>query len=358
MIRETLAKLAVGADLTEGEMVDTLLELVNGETTPAQTGAFLMGIRIKGPTVPELIAAAKVFRTLFPPIRVKGPVVSIDRDEINIDYETMRGMAVAPGATRTFNVSTATAFVIAAAGVAVVKHGLRTVSPLCGSGDVLEVLGVALDLPPSAVETCVEEVGVGFLYEPLFHSALKHVAGPRREIGLRSIFNLMGPLASPANPPARMLGLQSDRLSRILIETLNELGVRRAIAVHGEDGMDEITICGSTHVTDLTGGVISEYHITPETFGFRRADPAEVSGGDAQTNADIVRRVLGGERGARRDIVLLNAGAALMVAGVALDIREGIERATLALDSGEALRRLEALIERSSGLGDRWYRNA
>jgi anthranilate phosphoribosyltransferase len=359
MIRETLAKLAEGMDLTENEMVEAMTCMVDGETTAAQTGAFLMGIRVKGPTVAELVGAAKVFRTLFPPIRVHGPSISLDRDDINIDQETMCDMAAGPGATRTFNVSTATAFVVAAAGVAVVRHGMRTVSPLCGCGDVLEALGIDLDLPPSAVETCIEEVGVGFFYEPLFQSALRHLAAPRREIGLRSIFNLVGPLASPANPPARMLGLHSDRLAGNLIGALDQLGVRRAIAVHGEDGMDEITVCGATRVTELNGGEVREYHITPEEFGFQRATEAQISGGDAAANAAIVRNVLGGEKGPRRDIVLLNAGAALMVAGAAANISEGIRRAADALESGEALRRLDALVKRSSGLGDRWwYREA
>jgi anthranilate phosphoribosyltransferase len=271
----------------------------------------------------------------------------------------MCDMAAGPGTTRTFNVSTTTAFVVAAAGVSVVRHGQRTVSPLCGCGDVLEALGIDLDLPPSAVETCIEEIGVGFFYEPLFQSALRHVAAARREIGLRSIFNLVGPLASPANPPARMLGLHSDRLASSLIGALEQLGVHRAIAVHGEDGMDEITVCGSTRVTELIGGEIKEYHITPETYGFQRAEEPQISGGDAAANAAIVRNVLGGEQGPRRDIVLLNAGAALMVAGAAADMAGGIERAAQALDSGEALRRLDALVRRSAGLGDRWwYREA
>lgn len=356
MIRKSLAKLARQEDLTEGEMIEAMEAITAGEATPAQIGAFLMGLRVKGVTAPELTGAARVIRARTPPLR-KAVRVSIDRDEINIDQETILDTTGTGGSeTRTFNVSTATAFVVAACGIKVAKHGMRAVSSLCGSADVLAALGVDLDLSASAVEDCVQSIGIGFFYEPLFQSAMRHAAGPRRQLGLRTVFNLLGPLANPAGARHQVLGVPSEDLARVLAETLRELGAERAMVVHGDDGMDEITVCGRTFVVELKGGALTEYTLEPEDFGMERASPDAVRGGDANHNAEIIRSVLRGETGAPRDVVVLNAGASLYVAGAAASMAEGVERARQAIDSGAALTKLEDLAERTRRLADRWYR--
>ncbi|MHB8763735.1 MAG: anthranilate phosphoribosyltransferase [Deferrisomatales bacterium] len=358
-IRDALATLARGQDLTLGEMIAAVTEVTGGETTPAQIGAFLMGLRTKGVTAAELAGAAKVLRSLTPPIRARPPLVSIDRDEINVDQETIAGFTAAGGVgTATFNVSTATAFVTAACGVRVARHGLRAVASLCGSADVLAALGVEPDLPPSAVEECIETAGVGFFYEPIFHSTLKHVVGPRRELGLRTIFNLLGPLANPAGARHHFLGVRAPEPARVLAEALRELGAERALVVSGDDGMDELTVCAPTRVVELAEGRVREYTVTPEDLGLARADPAELRGGDARENAAIIRAVLAGEPGARRDVVLLNAAAALLAAGAVPDLAAGLQAARRGLDSGEARRRLDALAERSRRLANGWFREA
>lgn len=359
MIREALARLARGEDLTQAEMIAAMTEVTGGETTPAQIGAFLMALRVKGVTADELAGAARVLRSVTPPIRAQQPLVSIDRDDINVDQETLAEFAAASGAgTATFNVSTATAFAVAACGVRVVKHGLRAVAPLCGSADVLGALGVEPDLPPTAVEDCIASVGVGFFYEPIFHSSVKHVVGPRRELGLRTLFNLLGPLANPAGARHHFLGVRSREPARTLAEALRELDTERALVVNGDDGMDEVTVCGATHVVELRDGEVREYEVTPGDLGLGEADPEALKGGDAQENAAIVRAVLAGEKGPRRDVVLANAAAALYAADAVPDLRSGVERARQALDSGDALGKLEALAERSRRLGNGWYREA
>ncbi|MEW6489063.1 MAG: anthranilate phosphoribosyltransferase [Thermodesulfobacteriota bacterium] len=359
MIREALAKLAGREDLTEGEMIAAMTEVTRGEATSAQVGAFLMALRLKGVTAGELAGAGRALRSLAPSIRAGAPLVAIDRDEINVDQETMAAFAASEGAgTSTFNVSTATAFAVAACGAKVVRHGLRAVAPVCGSADVLAALGVEPDLTPSAVEDCLEAVGVGFFYEPLFHSTLKHVVGPRRELGLRTIFNLFGPLANPAGARHHFVGVGARESPRVLAEALLALGTERALVVHGEDGLDEITVCGATRVAEVRDGAIREYTVSPEEFGLSRAGPGDIAGGDARENAAIVRAVLGGEPGPRRDMVLVNAGAALYVAGLAPGLPEGIRRAREGLDSGAALAKLEALAERTQRLSHGWFREA
>lgn len=359
MIREALAKLAGGRDLTEGEMVAVMTEVTRGETTPAQIGAFLMALRMKGVTGPELVGAARVLRSLEPPIRCGGPLVAIDRDEINVDQETMAAFVASGGTgTSTFNVSTATAFAVAACGVKVARHGLRAVASLCGSADVLAALGVEPDLTPSAVEDCIETVGVGFFYEPIFHSTIKHVVGPRRELGLRTVFNLLGPLANPAGARCHFLGVGARESLRVLAEALLALGAERALVVRGEDGLDEITVCGATQVAEVKDGAVREYTVAPEELGIPRASPEDIAGGDARENAAIVRAVLAGEPGARRNMVLLNAAGALCAAGAAADLADGLRRAREGLDSGAALAKLDALAERSQRLGRGWYREA
>jgi len=348
MFKELIREVVEGRDLTEGRMIEAMEAIMGGEATPAQMAAFLTALRLKGETVAEITGAARVMRERATRIRVGGPdpVMDIDRDEINVEYETILDTCGTGGdATNTFNISTTTAFVLAGAGVKVAKHGNRSVSSLCGSADVLEALGVNLDVTPETVERCVREVGIGFLYAPLLHSAMKHVAPVRREIGIRTIFNVLGPLTNPAGASHQVLGVYQRALTGTLARVLGNLGSKRAMVVHGSDGLDEITITGETWVAELKGGEVTEYVISPEEFGLTRAPMEAIRGGDAVANAAIVRDVLAGAKGARRDVVLLNAGAAIYVAGKSADLGAGVALAAEVIDSGAALAKLGALAE-------------
>ncbi len=348
-MKEMIHKLVDGVDLSEGEMVDAMEAIMGGEATHAQMAAFLTALRIKGETVAEITGAARVMREHATPIRVQRrpqPVVTVDREEINIDLETIVDTCGTGGdQTHTFNISTTTAFVIAGAGVPVAKHGNRAVSSRCGSADVLEKLGVNLDVTSEVVEQCIAEVGIGFLYAPLLHSAMKHVAPVRREMGIRTIFNILGPLTNPAGAGCQVLGVYHQELTGMLAAVLGRLGSRRALVVHGADGLDEITITGPTHVAEWRDGVVIEYDIRPEELGLTCAPAQEITGGDAGENAAIVRAVLDGEKGPRRDVVLLNAAAALLAADVVEDLAAGVARAAEVIDSGAAREKLDQLVE-------------
>ncbi len=349
MLKEWIRKLVDGRDLTRGEMIDAMEALMGGEATPAQTAAFLTALRLKGETVDEIVGAARVMREHATPIPVPGPGVSVDRDEINVEYETILDTCGTGGdATHTFNISTTTAFVVAGAGVTVAKHGNRAVSSRCGSADVLEALGVNLDVTPDQVAGFLAEIGIGFLYAPLLHSAMRHVAPVRREMGIRTIFNVLGPLTNPAGAHRQVLGVYRGELVGVLARVLGELGSERALVVHGADGLDELTITGPTRVAELRGGVVREYEVRPGEFGLDEAPVGAIRGGDARENAAIVRAVLSGEPGPRRDVVLLNAGAALAVAGVAPDVAAGVRLAGEVIDAGRALEKLDRLVEASN----------
>ncbi|MEW6487846.1 MAG: anthranilate phosphoribosyltransferase [Thermodesulfobacteriota bacterium] len=349
MLKGLIQKLVERQDLTEGEMIDAMEAIMGGEATHAQMAAFLTALRLKGETVEEITGAARVMREHATPIplrRKSQAVVSIDRDEINVDLETIVDTCGTGGdATHTFNISTTTAFVLAGAGVVVAKHGNRAVSSRCGSADVLEALGVNLDVTPERVAQCIESIGIGFLYAPLLHSAMKHVAPVRREIGIRTVFNILGPLTNPAGASRQVLGVYRRELTGVLAAVLGRLGSRRAMVVHGADGLDEITITAATYVADLEDGVVTQYEVVPEDFGLERAPMEAIRGGDARENAAIVRAVLAGEAGPRRDVVLLNAGAALAVGGAVPDLAEGVRRAARAIDAGKAREKLEKLVE-------------
>ncbi len=346
MIRESISKVVRGEDLTEAEMEKSMDEIMTGTATPAQIGAFITALRCKGETVDEITGAARVMRAKAIKICVDNCLVNLDRDEINIENETILDIVGTGGdGTRTFNVSTTTAFVAAGAGVKVAKHGNRAVSSLCGSADVLENLGVNLDLTSTDVETCIKEIGIGFLYAPLFHGAMKYAAGPRREIGIRSIFNLLGPVTNPAGASAQVLGVYEQSLTDKLALVLKKLGTREAFVVCGEGTFDEISICGPTKVTHLKEGKIRTFQMTPEEFGFKRADPVEVIGGNAKENADIIRSILDGQEGPKKDMVLLNASAAFVAAGLCDDFKTGIEIAKDSIGSGKAREKLHRLIE-------------
>ena len=352
MIKESIAKVVGMENLTQQEMEETMNEIMTGNATPAQIGAFITALRMKGETVDEIAGAAKVMRAKATTICLGNHLVNIDRDEINIEQETVLDTCGTGGdGTNTFNVSTATAFVAAGAGVRVAKHGNRAVSSHCGSADVLEGLGVKLDISHSDVEKCIQEVGIGFLYAPLFHGAMKYAAGPRREIGLRTIFNLLGPLTNPAGATVQVLGVYDQSLTEKIARVLAKLGTRQAFVVCGEGTFDEISICGPTRVSHLKEGEVRTYEITPEDFGFERASPEDIKGGNAQENANIIREILQGRNSPKRSMVLLNAASAFVAAGLDEDFPAGIKRAQDSIDSGRAMQKLDSLIQFSQQCG-------
>ncbi|UCG81072.1 MAG: anthranilate phosphoribosyltransferase [Desulfobacterales bacterium] len=344
MLKQAIQKVVNRSNLTEQEMEAAMDVIMSGQGTPAQIGAFITALRLKGETVEEITGAARVMRRKATRIQADNTIVNVDRDEINLDLETIVDTCGTGGdGTNTFNVSTTTAFVVAGCGLRVAKHGNRSVSSLCGSADVIESLGVNLDVPPAVVEKCLNEVGIGFLYAPALHGAMKYAIGPRREIGIRSIFNILGPLTNPAGANVQVLGVYDKGLTPVLAEVLHNLGSRSAFVVYGEGSLDEISIIGKTQLSELKNGQVTTYSIQPEDFGLPRADLADIRGGNAQKNAGIVLSVLQGEHGARRDMVLLNAGAALVAAGRAADFREGITQAGEAIDTGRAMEKLEGM---------------
>lgn len=349
MIREMIQEVVNGKDLSEEEMISVMEEIMEGKATDAQIGAFITALRMKGETIAEITGAAKVMRAKATPIRIQNNAVSIDRDEINVDRETIVDTCGTGGdGTSTFNVSTTTAFVAAGGGLKVAKHGNRSVSSQCGSADVLEALGVNLDVGPEVVEESIRTIGIGFLFAPKLHRAMKYAIGPRREVGIRSIFNVLGPLTNPAKANVQVLGVYESRLTSVMAEVLQRLGSTSALVVFGEGSYDEISIAGPTQVSELRDGAISNYSIEPEDFGMTRANISDIRGGDAEQNAAIVREILAGQPGPKRDMVLLNAGATFYAARKAQDIREGINMAAESIDSGMAAQKLEQLIKKTN----------
>jgi anthranilate phosphoribosyltransferase len=346
MIKELISKVVRGENLTEDEMEKAMEEIMTGTATPAQIGAFITALRLKGETVEEITGAARAMRAKATKINVNNHLVNIDRDEINIDDETILDIVGTGGdGTRTFNVSTTTAFVAAGGGVKVAKHGNRAVSSLCGSADVLENLGVNLEVTSTDVEKCIKEIGIGFLYAPIFHGAMKHAAGPRQEIGIRSIFNLLGPVTNPAGASVQVLGVYEQSLTEKIALVLKRLGTKEAFVVCGEGTFDEISICGPTKVTHLKNDNVSTFQMTPEEYDFSRAGLKDIVGGDAKENANIIRQILNGEKGPKRDMVLLNASAAFIASGLCDNFKDGIKISTKSIDSGKAQDKLDQLIE-------------
>ena len=344
MIKAAIAKLVERQDLNELEMIDAMNQIMGGEATPAQIGAFITALRMKGETIPEIIGAARVMRSRATPIRV-GAVVDIDRDEINIDRETILDTCGTGGSgTRSFNISTTVAIVVAACGAKVAKHGNRSISSACGSADVLEKLGVKLDISPEIVAECIEKIGVGFLFAPALHGAMKYAIGPRREIGIRTIFNILGPLTNPAGADRQVLGVYREDLVEPLAKVLLSLGCQRGFVVHGADGMDEITLTGRTLVAAISGNTVELQQITPEQFNFKRCRLEDLQGGDAEENAAIIKTILAGKSGPKLDIVLLNSAYALVAAGLVSDVDGGIETARDAITSGRAKAVLDGLV--------------
>ena len=330
MIQQAVAKLMERQDLTRAEMAATMEEIADGKATPAQVGAFLAALRLKGETVDEITGAAEVMRARAERIRVERDVF-VDTCGTGGDGRN------------TFNISTAAAFAVAGAGVTVAKHGNRAVSSRAGSADVLSALGVNVDAARDNVERSIDEIGIGFLFAPRLHPAFKAVAGIRRELGVRTIFNLLGPLANPAGARHQVMGVYEPRWVPILAGVLQALGAAHAFVVHGE-GLDEIAVTGMTHVCEVKGGAVDRYAMVPEDMGLRRHPEAEIAGGDPERNARILRDVLGGQKGAPRDAVLANAAAALVCAGAAADLRAGVKLAGESIDRGHAAEKLSLLI--------------
>jgi anthranilate phosphoribosyltransferase len=344
MIKKAIAKVVERENLNESEMVEVMDQIMSGEATPAQTAAFITALRMKGETVEEITGAARVMRDRATHIRVGRNVLDMDRDDINLDMETILDTCGTGGSgTNTFNISTASAFVVSACGAKVAKHGNRSVSSACGSADVLEALGVNLDVTPETVERCINEIGIGFLFAPALHGAMKHAIGPRKEIGIRTIFNILGPLTNPAGAQCQVLGVYREELTEKLAQVLRKLGCRRGFVVHGLDGMDEITLTTETRIAEVTPGGVYSRLFRPEDLGLKRCAMEDLRGGDAGANANIVREVLSGAAGPKRDIVALNAAFALVAAARAEGPAEGFALAVDAIDSGRALSQLEKL---------------
>ena len=344
MIKNAISKVVLQQDLVETEMIEVMNQIMGGEATPAQVGAFITALRMKGETIEEIAGAARVMRDHATPIRV-GKALDIDREEINLDRETILDTCGTGGSgTKSFNISTTVAFVVSACGVKVAKHGNRSISSACGSADVLEALGVNLNVTPEQVESCINEVGVGFLFAPALHGAMKHAIGPRREIGIRTIFNILGPLTNPAGADRQVLGVYDEKLVEVLAKVLVKLGCQRGFVVHGQDGMDEITLTGPTRVAEINEGKVTLSTIEPEDFGLRRCLLSDLQGGDAEENAAIVRDVLAGAEGPKRDVVLLNAAYALIAAGIVESVDAGLQKARNIIDEGLAKAKLEGLV--------------
>jgi anthranilate phosphoribosyltransferase len=336
MIREAIKMLIDNLSLSEAEMAECMKEIMEGKTTDAQTGAFLTGLRIKGETIEEITGAARIMREKA--ITIKAPEGVLDTCGTGGDM------------SHTFNISSTTAIVVSACGVPVAKHGNRSVSSQSGSADLLETLGVKIDLSPEKVETCLFETGFGFLFAPLFHPAMKYAIGPRREMGIRTIFNILGPLTNPAGARRQLLGVFADNLTDALAMVLGNLGAIDAMVIHGEDGLDEISISDATKVSRFKDGRVENFFITPEDFGIRRKEIDLIRGGNKEENAMITLSILKGERGPKRDIVLMNSAAALMVAGKAEDFRTALLIAADAIDSGVASEKLEEVKKVSNSL--------
>jgi anthranilate phosphoribosyltransferase len=350
IITEAVRALVDRKDLSRIEAAAAMEAIMSGAATNAQIAAFLTALRMKGETVEELIGFAQVMRQKAVKVRTRaGEVVAAT----GTDREMLIDTAGTGGdASGTFNVSTATAFVVAGAGLKVAKHGNRSVSSLCGSADVVETLGINIELPPAKVGRCVDEVGIGFLYAPLLHTAMKHVMAARREMGIRTVFNMLGPLTNPAGANAQVIGVYSDALTEPLARVLAELGTLRAFVVHGADGLDEISNTGPSHICEVHEGVVRSSTVRPEDFGLPRASIQDLRGGDRAENALIIRQVLAGEAGPRRDIVLMNAAAALVVGGKARDFKEGVALAAQSIDSGAAAAKLAGLVALSQRLAN------
>ena len=335
MIREAIAKLVKCEDLSKNEMELAMEEIMTGQALPTQIAAFLTAMRIKGETIDEITGGAETMRRHATKIKTRHPVV-LDTCGTGGDE------------CQTFNVSTITAFVVAGAGVIVAKHGNRSVSSRCGSADLLKALGVNIDAEEQTVSKCIDETGIGFLFAPALHKAMQYAIGPRKEIGIRTIFNILGPMTNPAGATNQLLGVYDPGLAELIAKALGRLGSKHALVVHGKDGLDEVTTTDKTMISELKGGRVKTYEISPRDFGIKKAKAGDLKGGEPAENAKIAMDILSGEKGPKYDIVVLNAGCAIYAADKALSIKEGIRSAEESLESGLALEKLQALKEAAS----------
>lgn len=333
MLKEAIAQLVERKHMSRSAIAGVFEEIFEGRATPAQIGALLLALRMKGETPEEIAGAAEVMRAKATRVRTPAGAVVLDTCGTGGD------------GAHSFNISTAVAFIASAAGATVAKHGNRSVSSKCGSADVLAAAGVGLDTPLERVEACLAQIGIGFLFAPALHGVMKHVIGPRREIGVRSIFNLLGPLSNPAGATHQVLGVYDGALVPVIAETLRQLGARRALVVHGEDGLDEISPSGPTIAALVSEGEVRSMQILPEDAGVKRLAPESIRGGEPAENAALLKALFDGETGPIREAVVLNASAAIWIAGLAKDLREGAEVARAAIDGGHARRKLEQLIQ-------------
>ncbi len=339
-VAQAIARVSAGDSLTEQIAHRVMGQIMDGESTPAQISALVVGMRMKGETVDEIVGFARAMRERATPVR---PTASGYIDTCGTGGDGLH----------TFNISTTTAFVVAGAGVPVAKHGNRAVSSAAGSADVLEALGIDISLDATDTARCIDEAGVGFLFAQSLHASMRHAAAPRREIGIRTVFNILGPLTNPAGATRQLLGVYDPRLAPVMAEVAGRLGAERVLVVHGHPGMDEVSASGPTTIAEFSAekGAVESYEVTPESVGIARGTLADLAGGDARENADIVRWVLEGEHGPRRDVVLMNAGAALLAAGVAPDLAAAVALARESIDSGRAVAALEQLVAVSQRLG-------
>ncbi|MDA0708842.1 MAG: anthranilate phosphoribosyltransferase [bacterium] len=335
-IQQAIARLIDAQDLSREDMAAVMGQIMSGQATDAQIGAFLVALRIKGESVDEIVGAARVMREKATPIHTRHAVI-VDTCGTGGDH------------SGTFNISTTAAFAVAGSGLCVAKHGNRAATSRSGSADVLKALGVHIEASPEIMGRCLDEVGIGFLFAVSLHGAMKYAIGPRREVGARTIFNALGPLTNPAGARRQVIGVYSSALTETLARVLGNLGSEHVFVVHGSDGLDELTTTGPTRVSELKGGSVSTYDVTPGDFGLSQAKPSDLAGGDAEENAAIALAVLKGEAGPKRDIVLLNAAAAIVAGGKAEDLAEGIVVAARSIDSGSALAKLEGLKKASQG---------
>ncbi len=346
MIRESIAKLIQGDNLSQEEMMSTMGEVFEGNATAGQIASLVTALRIKGETVDEITGAAKALRARAVKLNLGNHLLNLDRDEINLEGETILETSdTGRESTCIFNISTATAFVVAGAGVKITRHGYRSATIYFGASEVLYNLGVNLEISPSDVERSVQEVGIGFLFTPTLQGPMRHVARVREEMGIRTIFNLIGPLMNPTGASAHVLGVYDPSLTEKMTRVLTHLGATDAIVVYGEGTLDEISICGPSRISRLVNGDVHTFSVQPEDFGFQRAECKAIYGGNSHKNAEIIRNILDAEKGPCRDVVILNAAAAFVAAGLDTDLQQGAQRAAEVIDGGMARKKLDALVE-------------
>ncbi|MDO8886649.1 anthranilate phosphoribosyltransferase [Candidatus Oleimmundimicrobium sp.] len=337
MIVEAIKKLIEKRDLTREESRAVMDEIMSGQSHDAQIGSFLTALRMKGETINEFTGLAEGMIAKVAQVSPKHKFV-VDTCGTGGDF------------SGTFNISTISAFVAAGADVCIAKHGNRSISSRCGSADLLEALGVCVTLTPEQVAKCIDEVGIGFMFAPMFHPAMKHVMPSRKAMGIRTAFNALGPLTNPAKAPAQIIGVYNEKLTDIFVQVLSNLGTKHALVVHGADGLDELSTTGPSKISELKNGEVKSYKVEPEEFGLKRAKPSDILGGDVSENVCIAKAILNGEKGSKRDIVLFNSAGAIFVGGKASNLKKAVELAQKSIDSGAALKKLNELVEYSQKL--------